>query len=157
MSTAWAAGARGAAGCERGGVDFVHRAVLRRQHEHHGTLGMPQDHGGGGVEVNLLADAEAAEIDDGHGAPVLVGDEAIARKARGFRFAAGGESQGGGEQQGSPGNGKAGHAHYSTVARTAHVILVRACERITTTSLKCGGGEELAVFKYRMAVQRFPA
>jgi hypothetical protein len=89
---------------------------------------MPHDDGRGGVEMNLFANAEVAEIDDAHRAPVLVGDEAIARKARGLGVATSRESQGGGEQQGSPGNWRAGHVLHSTVARAAHVILVKACE-----------------------------
>src|ERR1019366_9950318 len=91
-------------------------------------LGMPQDNTRRGVEVDLFADAEAAEIDDCHRVPVLIGDEAVAWEARGLGFAAGGQSQGRGEQQSSPGNGAAGHVLPSTVAHAAHVILVRACE-----------------------------
>ena len=97
-------------------VDFVDGAGGRRQDEHLGFGWVREDGGGFGIEEDLLADAKPAEIDGGDGAPLLIGDKAIAPKGGSFPPSAAGAREGR-QQQISSGNEGRGHLNLIVLRR----------------------------------------
>ena len=94
-------------------VDFVDGAGIGREDEDLGQLGMRQNGGGGGVERDLLPDVEPVEVDHGHGAADLIGDETVASESGGFRRATG-QRRRRRQKQASAGDRETGHSPYST-------------------------------------------
>ena len=69
---------------QQAGLDFINGAAGGRQYIGLGGLGARQHLRWRGIQRDLLARAEAGEIDDADGVSVPVGDEAVAKEALGF-------------------------------------------------------------------------
>ena len=110
------------------GLDLVDGSVGGRQDVRFGGFGASEHLRRCGVEWDLLAGAEAGEIDDADGVSVPIGNEAVSEEALGFRFGAGrGGSRG--EQQGAPRDQGTVHTDILSpgrVERAPHVMLGKA-------------------------------
>ena len=113
---------------EEPGLDLVNGSVGGRQDVRFGGFGASEHLRRCGVEWDLLAGAEAGEVDDADGVSVPIGNEAISEEALGFGFGAG-RGGGGREQQSAPRD--QGTVHNVILSprpgeRAAHVMLEKA-------------------------------